>query len=79
MTYLTRSEAETMRFASALAGMLDVGDTALNLSTTPSVVLVIGVNGVGRTFRMAKYSAMATKAFSPPESRVMVLTCFPGG
>ena len=25
--------------------------------------------GVGRTFRMAKYRAMATKAFSPPDSR----------
>ncbi len=29
MKYLTRSEAETMRFASALAGMLDAGDTVL--------------------------------------------------
>ena len=45
----------------------------------PSVVLVVGVNGVGRTFKMAKYSAVATNAFSPPLSSVMVLTCFPGG
>ena len=29
-----------------LCDMLDVGDGALNLSTKPSVVLVIGVNGV---------------------------------
>ena len=35
--------------------------------------------GVGRTLRMAKYRAMATKAFSPPESREMVLRALPGG
>ncbi|CAN3999133.1 PadR family transcriptional regulator, partial [Dysosmobacter welbionis] len=35
--------------------------------------------GVGWTFRMEKYSAMATKAFSPPDSREMVLRVFPGG
>ena len=32
-----------------LVEMLSVGDTALNLSTKPSVILVIGVNGVGKT------------------------------
>ena len=37
-----------------LAGMLNVGDTALNLSTTPSVILVIGVNGVGKTTTIGK-------------------------
>ena len=37
-----------------LVEMLDVGDTALNLSTTPSVVLVIGVNGVGKTTTIGK-------------------------
>ena len=31
-----------------------MGDTALNLSTTPSVVLVIGVNGVGKTTTIGK-------------------------
>ncbi len=35
--------------------------------------------GVGWTFRMAKYKAMATKAFSPPESRDRVRRVFPGG
>ena len=35
--------------------------------------------GVGRTFKMAKYRAMATKAFSPPDSSVMVFSAFPGG
>ena len=34
--------------------MLDVGDTALNLSTNPSVILVIGVNGVGKTTTIGK-------------------------
>jgi len=37
-----------------LVDMLSVGDTALNLSTTPSVVLVIGVNGVGKTTTIGK-------------------------
>ena len=33
---------------------LDVGDTMLDLSTQPSVVLVIGVNGVGKTTSIGK-------------------------
>ena len=37
-----------------IAEMLKVGDTALNLSTTPSVILVIGVNGVGKTTTIGK-------------------------
>ena len=37
-----------------LAGMLDVGDPALKLDTTPSIVLVIGVNGVGKTTTIGK-------------------------
>ena len=37
-----------------LVEMLNVGDTALDLSTTPSVVLVIGVNGVGKTTTIGK-------------------------
>ena len=37
-----------------LEEMLNVGDTALNLSTTPSVILVIGVNGVGKTTTIGK-------------------------
>ncbi len=35
--------------------------------------------GVGCTFKMEKYKAMATKAFSPPERREMVFRVFPGG
>ena len=37
-----------------LAEMLDLGDTALQLNTKPSVVLVIGVNGVGKTTTIGK-------------------------
>ena len=37
-----------------LVEMLHVGDTALNLSTNPAVILVIGVNGVGKTTTIGK-------------------------
>ena len=37
-----------------LTEMLNVGDTTLNLSTNPSVILVIGVNGVGKTTTIGK-------------------------
>ena len=37
-----------------LAEMLQVGDTALDLSTKPSVVMMIGVNGVGQTTTIGK-------------------------
>ncbi len=37
-----------------LAEMISVGDTALDLSTTPAVVLFIGVNGVGKTTSIGK-------------------------
>ena len=37
-----------------LAERLSVGDPALNLSTRPSVVLVVGVNGVGKTTSIGK-------------------------
>ena len=40
-----------------LAEMLSVGDTGLNLSTKPSVVLFIGVNGVGKTTTIGKMAA----------------------
>ena len=41
--------------------MLKVGDTALNLSTTPSVILVIGVNGVGKTTTIGKLATQLVK------------------
>ena len=43
-----------------LVDMLNVGDTQLNLSTTPSVILVIGVNGVGKTTTIGKIAKQMT-------------------
>ena len=40
-----------------LVDMLNVGDTSLKLGTRPSVVLVIGVNGVGKTTTIGKLAA----------------------
>ena len=37
-----------------LAEKLNVGDTALDVSTKPSIVLIIGVNGVGKTTSIGK-------------------------
>lgn len=37
-----------------LAEKLDVGDPSMDLSTQPSVVLIIGVNGVGKTTSIGK-------------------------
>ena len=44
-----------------LVDMLNVGETALNLSTKPSVVLVIGVNGVGKTTTIGKIATQLVK------------------
>ena len=49
----TTKEARTA-LKEILVEMLNVGDTALNLSTNPSVILVIGVNGVGKTTTIGK-------------------------
>ena len=48
--------AEEIRAAlcEVLISMLDVGDTALRIGTKPSTVLVIGVNGVGKTTTIGK-------------------------
>ena len=43
-----------------LVDMLSVGDTALNLSTNPSVILVVGVNGVGKTTTIGKIAKQLT-------------------
>ena len=37
-----------------LSGLLEAGDTGLKLETSPSVILVIGVNGVGKTTTIGK-------------------------
>ncbi|MGI5928282.1 signal recognition particle-docking protein FtsY [Pseudoflavonifractor sp.] len=40
-----------------LTDMLNVGDSALDLSASPAVILVIGVNGVGKTTTIGKLGA----------------------
>ena len=40
-----------------LTKLLDVGDTALKLDTKPSVILMVGVNGVGKTTTIGKIAA----------------------
>ena len=56
----TTEEARTA-LKEILVDMLNVGDAALNLSTTPSVVLVIGVNGVGKTTTIGKIATQLTR------------------
>ena len=55
----TLEEAKTA-LKEILTDMLNVGDTALNLATTPSVILVIGVNGVGKTTTIGKLAKQLT-------------------
>ncbi len=57
-------EAEEIRNAlkAILVDMLNVGDTALNIGTKPSMVLVIGVNGVGKTTTIGKLSNQLKQA-----------------
>lgn len=64
----TPEEAKTA-LKEILVDMLNVGDTALNLSTKPAVVLVIGVNGVGKTTTIGK---IATKLVSQGKKVTMV-------
>ena len=45
-----------------LVDMLNVGNTELNLSTKPSVILVIGVNGVGKTTTIGKIAKQQVDA-----------------
>jgi len=52
--HLKTTEEAKQALKEILVQMLDVGDTALDLSTSPSVVLVIGVNGVGKTTTIGK-------------------------
>ena len=55
----TAEEAKTA-LKQILVDMLNVGETTLNIATQPSVVLVIGVNGVGKTTTIGKIAAQLT-------------------
>lgn len=52
--HLKTTEEAKEALKEILTQMLNVGDPALNLSSVPSVVLVIGVNGVGKTTTIGK-------------------------
>ena len=54
---LTRADEVKDARRDILAEKLDVGDTALRVDTQPSVVLIIGVNGVGKTTSIGKLAA----------------------
>ena len=58
--HLTTTEEAKNALKDILVDMLNVGDTALDLSTSPSVVLVIGVNGVGKTTTIGKIAKQLT-------------------
>lgn len=64
----TTEEAKTA-LKEILVEMLNVGDTALNLATKPSVILVIGVNGVGKTTTIGK---IATQLVSQGKNVLLV-------
>ena len=54
---MTRADEVKDALRDILVEKLNVGDPALDLSTAPSVVLVIGVNGVGKTTSIGKLAA----------------------
>ena len=58
---LTRADEVKDALRAILAEKLEVGDAALDLSTTPSVVLFIGVNGVGKTTSIGKLAYQLKK------------------
>ena len=54
---LTRADEVKDALRAILTEKLEVGDATLDLSTTPSIVLFIGVNGVGKTTSIGKLAA----------------------
>ena len=52
--HLKSTEEARTALKEILVEMLNVGNTTLDLSTHPSVILVIGVNGVGKTTTIGK-------------------------
>ena len=58
---LTTTDHVKFNLKLILNDMLNQGDPALNLSTKPAVVLVIGVNGVGKTTTIGKIATQLVK------------------
>ena len=59
--HLKTAEDAKVALKDILTEMLNVGDQNLNLSTTPSVILVIGVNGVGKTTTIGKLATQLVR------------------
>ena len=60
--HLKTTEEAKSALKEILVDMLNVGDTELNLSTKPAVILVIGVNGVGKTTTIGKIAKQQVDA-----------------
>ena len=58
---LTTTEHVKFNLKLILNDMLNQGDPALDLSTTPAVILVIGVNGVGKTTTIGKIATQLVR------------------
>jgi len=59
--HLKTTEEAKQVLKDILVEMLNVGSTELNIGTKPSVILVIGVNGVGKTTTIGKIATQLTK------------------
>jgi len=59
--HLKTTEEAKQALKDILVEMLNVGDTQLNIGTKPSVILVIGVNGVGKTTTIGKIATQLTR------------------
>ena len=60
--HLKSTEEAKTALKEILVDMLNVGNTELNLSTKPAVILVIGVNGVGKTTTIGKIAKQQVDA-----------------
>ncbi len=65
---LTESEQLREEISDIIADILSENDNSLKLETTPSVIMVIGVNGVGKTTSIGK---MAAKYISEGKSVIL--------
>ena len=59
--HLKTTEEAKIALKEILVQMLSVGDTRLQIEKKPAVVLVIGVNGVGKTTTIGKLATQLTK------------------
>ncbi len=59
--HLKTTEEAKEALKEILVEMLNVGDTALQLDSKPSVILVIGVNGVGKTTTIGKIATQLVR------------------